>query len=94
MELSRIHDIFHVSMLRKYVLDYSHILQEKPIKVKENLTYDERPLHVLDRKEQALRTKVIPMVKILWNNHGIEEATLESERTDGGQVSKTLHISH
>lgn len=64
-ELSRIHNVFYVSMLRKYVLGSSDILKEQPIEIKEDLTYEEIPLQVLECKEQVLRTKVIPMVKVL-----------------------------
>ncbi|TYK06162.1 Chromo domain-containing protein [Cucumis melo var. makuwa] len=47
--------------------------------VKENFTYEERLLRVLDRKEEVMRTKVISMIKVLWNNHGVKEATWKSE---------------
>ena len=74
-ELSRIHDTFHVSMLRKYILDPSHVLREQPLQLKENLTYEETPVQIVDHKEQVLRTKVIPLVKVLWMNHERETAT-------------------
>ena len=78
-ELSRIHDTFHVSMLRKYIPDPSHVLREQPVQLKENLTYEEIPVQIVDRKEQVLRTKVIPLVKVLWKNHEREAATWEPE---------------
>ena len=78
-ELSRIHDTFHVSMLRKYISDPSHVLREKPVQLKENLTYEETPMQIVDRKEQVLRSKVIPLVKVLWKNHEREAATWEPE---------------
>ena len=78
-ELSRIHDTFHVSMLRKYILDLSHVLREQPVHLKENLTYEETPVQIVDRKEQVLRSKVIPLVKVLWRNHEREAATWEPE---------------
>lgn len=78
-ELLRIYDVFHVSMLRKYVLDSSHILPNQPLKVQEKLTYEEKSLLVLDIKEQIMRTRMIPMVKILWSNYGVEEANWENE---------------
>ena len=74
-ELSRIHDTFHVSMLRKYIPDPSHVLRERPVQLKENLTYEETPVQIIDRKEQVLRSKVIPLVKVLWKNHEREAAT-------------------
>ena len=43
-ELSRIHDTFHVSMLRKYILYPSHVLREQLVLLKENLTYEEIPV--------------------------------------------------
>ena len=78
-ELSRIHDTFHVSMLRKYIPDPSHVLREQPVQLKENLTYEETPVQIVDRKEQVLRSKVIPLVKVLWKNHERETATWEPE---------------
>ena len=78
-ELSRIHDVFHVSNLRRYIVDPSHILHASELEVQENLTYEEMPLKIVDRKEQTLRSKVIPWIKVIWRNHGIEEATWEGE---------------
>ena len=71
--------MFHVSMLRKYIADPSHTLKEHPIQLKENLTYEEHPVEILDRRDQVLLNKVIPLVKVLWRNHGAEEATWEPE---------------
>ena len=51
IELVRIHDVFHVSMLRKYIQDPSHVLREQPIELKEDLSYDEEPVQILDIKE-------------------------------------------
>ena len=62
-------------MLRKYIADPSHILKEKPIQFKENLTYEEHLVEILDRRDEVLRNKVIPLVKVLWRNHGAKEAT-------------------
>ena len=75
--LSRLHNIFHVSMLRRCVPDPSHILSYEPLQVKENLSYEEVPVQILDHKEQVLRNKTIHLVKVLWRNHSIEEASWE-----------------
>ncbi|XP_027155708.1 uncharacterized protein LOC113756110, partial [Coffea eugenioides] len=77
--LSRIHDVFHVSMLKKYYPDPTHIVQPEQIEVDEALTYEEKPVRLLDRKAKELRNKQIPLVKILWKNHRVEEATWEME---------------
>ena len=78
-ELSRIHDTFHVSMLRKYVPYPSHVLREQLVQLKENLTYEEITVQIVDCKEQVLRSKVIPLVKVLWKNHDREAAAWEPE---------------
>ncbi|XP_073304587.1 uncharacterized protein [Primulina huaijiensis] len=73
--LSRIHDVVHVSMLRKYMPDAYHVLQLDEAELDETLSYFEKPLQILDRKEKQLRTKTIPLVKVQWSRHSIEEAT-------------------
>ena len=79
-ELARIHDVFHVSMLRRYRSDPSYVVQLEEIEVNANLTYEERPIEILDRGDKELRNKCIPLVKVLWRNHGIEEAMWEAEK--------------
>ena len=65
-ELAKVHDVFHVSMLRKYIADPSHVLSEQPITLRDDLAYEEEPVQILDRREQQLRNKVIPLIKVLW----------------------------
>ena len=67
-DLNRIHDVFHVSMLCNYIPDPSHVLTEQPVEIQEKLTYEEEPVQILDRLEQVLRTKTIPLVKVLWRS--------------------------
>ena len=78
-ELARIHGVFHVSMLQKYMADPSHVLRDQPVELKEDLTYEERPVQIVDRKDQVLWNKVIHLVKVLWTNHSREEETWERE---------------
>ena len=49
------------------------------MQLKKNLTYEETPVQILDRKEQVLRSKVILLVKVLWKSHESEAATWEPE---------------
>ncbi|XP_022872048.1 uncharacterized protein LOC111391134 [Olea europaea var. sylvestris] len=44
--------------------DLSQVLESQPVKLKENLTYKEEPVQILDRKEVVLRTKTIPLAAI------------------------------
>ena len=55
------------------------MIEYEPLQIQENLSYEEIPIKILDRKEQVLRTKTIPLVKVLWRNHSTEEATWEAE---------------
>ncbi|KAL0534776.1 hypothetical protein IC582_029069 [Cucumis melo] len=75
--LSTVHDVFHVSMLRKYVPDPSYVVDYEPLEIDENLSYTEQPVKVQAIEVKTLRNKEIPLVKILWRNHRVEEATWE-----------------
>ncbi|KAL4016712.1 hypothetical protein IC575_024369 [Cucumis melo] len=73
--LSTVHDVFHVSMLRNYVPDPSDVVDYEPLEIDENLSYTEQPVEVLAREVKMLRNREIPLVKVLWRNHRMEEAT-------------------
>ena len=77
--LTSAHDVFHISMLKKYIPDASHKIDFSELEIQEDMSYMEKPLKILDTKERVLRTKTIPMVKVLWRNHALEEATWEVE---------------
>ena len=62
--LSGVHDVFHVSMLRRYVPDPTHVLADIPVPVQPDITYEEVPVWVFDRKECQLRNKTIWLVKV------------------------------
>ena len=87
-ELAKLHDVFHVSMLRKYRSDESHILPVQEIQVQKDLSYDEEQKAILDRELKQLRNKQVPLVKVLWQHHGREEATWEPEVTMRAQYSQ------
>ena len=78
-ELARIHNVFHVSMLRRYRSDPSHVLKESEVEISENLCYIEELVTIMDHRVKQLRKREIPMVKGFWRNHGIQEATWETE---------------
>jgi hypothetical protein len=59
------HDIFHVSMLRKYIANLDVVVEYEPLEIQEGLTYVEELVKIMDRKEQVLRTKTIHIVKVL-----------------------------
>ena len=65
LELSQIHDVFHVSMLRRYRSDPSHILQAQPLELKDDISYEEEPIAIVAREIKVLRNKTIHLVKVL-----------------------------
>ncbi|XP_073056957.1 uncharacterized protein [Primulina eburnea] len=77
--LDRVHNVFHVSMLRKYISNPSHVLRHEALDLMSNLTYQEVPIQILDRKVKVLRNKEIGIIKILWRNQLVEESTWEPE---------------
>ncbi|XP_070676234.1 uncharacterized protein [Malus domestica] len=78
-ELSKVHNVFHVSMLRHYISDPSHVILHQPLEINPDLTYDEEPITILDWKDKIIRNKTVSLVKVLWRNHSVEEATWETE---------------
>jgi hypothetical protein len=77
--LSGVHNVFHISMLRKYEPDSSHVLDWQGLDLSPDASFEERPVRVLARLDKVLRTKTIPMVKVLWAHHSEDEATWETE---------------
>ena len=75
LELAKLHDVFHVSMLWRYRSNTSHILPVQDIQVQEDFTFDEELKVILDREMRQLRNKQVSLVKVLWQHHGMEEAT-------------------
>jgi hypothetical protein len=73
------HDVFHVAMLRKYIANPDVIVEYELLEIQEGLTYMEEWVKIVDKKEQVLRTKTIPIVKVLWHNHGVEKESWEAE---------------
>ncbi|XP_028087500.1 uncharacterized protein LOC114288215 [Camellia sinensis] len=62
---SGVHDVFHISMLRKYEPDPSYVLDWTELEVEEDVSYEERLVKILDTRDQVLRGKTIPLAKVL-----------------------------
>ncbi|TYK22181.1 ty3-gypsy retrotransposon protein [Cucumis melo var. makuwa] len=56
--LSAVHDVFHVSMLRKYVADPTHVVDFEPLQIYEDLSYEEQPVEILAREVKMLRSRL------------------------------------
>ncbi|XP_016902031.2 uncharacterized protein LOC107991506 [Cucumis melo] len=70
---SAVHDVLHVSMLRKYVADSTHVVDFEPLHINENLDYEKQPVEILAREVKMLRNTGIALVKVLFRNHEVEE---------------------
>ncbi|GJR20793.1 hypothetical protein Tco_0969320 [Tanacetum coccineum] len=78
-QLSHVHNVFHVSLLRGYNYHPYHVVQYPFDKIREDLSFVEQPETILDRQERVMRTKSIPLVKVLLKNHPEREETWENE---------------
>lgn len=78
-DFENVHLVFHVSMLRKYLHDPSHVIQPQAVQLDETLSYEEILVAILDKQVKKLRSKEIPSLKVLWRNHSYKEATWEVE---------------
>ena len=79
--MSGVHEVFHVSMLRKYTPDPAHVVDWGQIGVDTDGTFEEGPVCILDSRDQVLRRKTVRLVRVLWQHYGVEESTWEREDT-------------
>ena len=79
--MSGVHEVFHVSMLRKDTLDPAHVVDWGQIEVDTDGTFEEGPVCILDSRHQVLRCKTVRLVRVLWRHYGVEESTWGREDT-------------
>jgi hypothetical protein len=77
--LAEVHDIFHVSQLKKCLKAPVDVALPEVAPLETDLTYPEHPIKILDQKSRVTKSKAIKFYKIQWSNHMVEEATWESE---------------
>ena len=70
-----VHEVFHVSMLRKYTTDPAHVVDWGQIEVDTDKTFEEGPVCILDSRDQVLRCKTVRLEKVLWRHYGVKEST-------------------
>ena len=79
--MSGVHEVFHVSMLRKYIPDPAHVVDWGQIEVDTDETFKEGLVCILDSRDQVLQCKTVRLVRVLWRHYGVEESTWEHEDT-------------
>jgi hypothetical protein len=77
--LSQVHDVFHVSQLRRCFKDPIRAVDHEMLELQEDLSYQEYPIRILDQAERRTRQKAIKFLKVQWSNHSEYEATWERE---------------
>ena len=73
--LASVHNVFHVYMLRKFIRDPEQVVELALLELEKDLTCEDKPIHILDQREQVLRCHTICYVKVQWMNHSEREAT-------------------
>jgi hypothetical protein len=77
--LAGVHDIFHMSQLKKCLKTPVDLVLPEVTPFEVDLTYPEHPIKILDQKDHVTRHKTIKFFKIQWSNHSKEEAMRESK---------------
>ena len=69
--LMKVHNVFHISTLRKYVFYPSHVVELESIQIYEDLTYEEVPIRIVNVMDKVLQRTIVKLVKVQWSNHDI-----------------------
>jgi hypothetical protein len=77
--LSTVHNVFHVSQLKKCLWVPDRTVEVTDDVLELDLTYSEHPIRVLDQKDRIIRRKTLKFYKIQWNQHSEDEATWETQ---------------
>ena len=78
-KLAGVHDVFHVSQLRKCISPPTKQTDVEELELNSNLTYEEHPVKIVEETERRTRSKVTKFYRVQWNKHTEEEATWERE---------------
>ncbi|WVZ84741.1 hypothetical protein U9M48_031733, partial [Paspalum notatum var. saurae] len=78
--LAAVHDVFHVSQLKKCLRVPEEVVDTSQIQIQPDLTYEEKPIKILDQKQRSTWRRTINFYKVQWSNHSEEEATWEQEQ--------------
>jgi hypothetical protein len=77
--LSTVHNVFHVSQLKKCLRIPDRTINVVDVALEPDLTYSEHPIRVLDQKDRVTRKRTLKFYKVKWNQHTEDEATWETQ---------------
>jgi hypothetical protein len=77
--LSAVHNVFHVSQLKKCLRIPDRTIDVVDVALEQYLTYSEHPIRVLDQKDMITRKRTLKFYKVQWNQHTEDEATWETQ---------------
>ena len=66
--MSGVHEVFHVSIFRKYTLDPAHGVDWGQIEIDTDGTFEEGPVCIVDSRDRVLRRKTVRLVRVLWRH--------------------------
>jgi hypothetical protein len=77
--LSAVHNVFHVSQLKKCLQIPDRTINVVDVALEPDLTYSEHPIRVLDQKDRITQKRTLKLYKVQWNQHTEDEATWETQ---------------
>ncbi|XP_059658579.1 uncharacterized protein LOC132304896 [Cornus florida] len=76
-KMDKLHNVFYMSMLRKYEPYPSYVLSWVDTDMDDDVSYEEGLIQILDIRPKLFSDKTMPLMKVLWRYHGVEEVTWE-----------------
>ena len=85
----KIHNVFHIFVLKRYVHDATHVINWNDVQVEPEGDFLVEPYCILDKREILLRNRTIGHVEVQWKHLSLEEATWELE-SYAGNISNSV----
>ena len=71
----RVHNVFHASLLKKYVYETKHVIDWSLLQVELEGEFSPEPFHILDKREVQLWKCIVVQLKVQWKHFEVDEAT-------------------